>query len=98
MIPCACPRDQRQDNIARLELSRLDRARWWQRLAGRNVRRIVTGYLMECPLCRAQFIVTLESVTPLHTIEREGPPAADGGAKRPPPKPRERKEWLEPPR
>lgn len=93
-----CPECPCNDCATLNSVSRIVPARWWQRLlTGRRVRRIVTGYIQQCPMSNTTFMVTDEAV---RVISRKpSVPSADG-TEATPPRPRVKREepmWPAPP-
>ena len=75
------------------EVARIATGRWWR--PWRLVRRIVTGYVKECPKCGVHFIVT-QAGTDRLTPEAQDLPAEEV-AQRPRVKRTPKAEWLEKP-
>lgn len=98
MIPCKCPQCPNQDCVTLREVARIGRAPWWMRwLFAKLVRRTVTGYLQQCPLCDSRFIVTDGGVQPLTAQATAPPPSPADDPTRPPAKPRQGPAWPQPP-
>lgn len=75
VLQSRCPACPCADCLTLREVSREAPSRWWRRIAtGRTVRRFVTGYVKQCPLCDCRFIVTIDGQT---RITPEAPPMQD---------------------
>jgi hypothetical protein len=96
MIPSQCP-TCRVDCVTLREVARIAPSRWWHRMLGaRRVRRIVTGYMQQCPLCGSQFIVTEQGITPIG--QQSAPPAVGEPERvRPPQKREPEPPWMSKP-
>lgn len=65
ILPSACPVCPNEDCVTLREVARIAVRRWWHWWLDKDkrvVRRVVTGYMQQCPLCETTFIVTLAGV------------------------------------